>query len=111
MKKIDRAIREIESMDTLANEDRWVNRLHPLVKLWVAFLYIGITVSFPRYDLGGLLVMAVYPVVIFITGEISFLDGVRRLAAVLPLVCVMGIFNPFFDRETMFEIGGVALSS
>lgn len=110
MKKISRAIREIESMDTLANEDRWVNRLHPLAKLWVTFLYIGITVSFSRYNLSGLLLMAVYPVIIFIVGEISFLDGVRRLAAVLPFVCVIGVFNPFFDTETAFEIGGAAVS-
>lgn len=110
MKKISRAIREIQLMDTLANENRWVNRIHPLVKLWVTFLYIGITVSFPKYNLSGLLAMAVYPVIMFITGEFSFLNGVRRLAAVLPLVCIAGVFNPFFDRETAFRIGTVAIS-
>lgn len=110
MKKISRAIREIQMIDTMANADQWVNRLHPLVKLWVTVIYIGVTVSFPKYNLGGLLAMAVYPVIIFIAGGLRFFDGVRRVAVVLPFVCIIGIFNPFFDRKTAFEIGGLAVS-
>lgn len=110
MKKINRAIHEILLIDTMAHDDQWVNRLHPLIKLWVTFIYIGITVSFPKYNLGGLLVMAVYPVIIFIAGDLSFFDGLRRLTVVLPFVCIIGIFNPFFDKETAYEIGGLAVS-
>ena len=110
MSKINQAIYEIRSLDTLANENRWVNRLHPLVKLWVTILYIGITVSFPKYNLSGLLVMAVYPVILFVVGEISFKDSVRRLWLVLPLVCVVGIFNPLFDKDTVAYFGSLAVS-
>lgn len=110
MSKMNRAIYEIQSLDALANENRWVNRLHPLVKLCVTILYIGITVSFPKYNLSSLLVMAVYPVILFVTGDISFREGIRRLRIVLPLVCVVGIFNPFFDRKIMMQVGKVNIS-
>ena len=110
MNKMKRAIYEIQSLDALANENRWVNRLHPLVKLCVTILYIGITVSFPKYNLSSLLVMAVYPIILFVTGDISFWEGIRRLRVVLPLVCVVGIFNPFFDREIMIQVGNVNIS-
>lgn len=110
MSKINQAIYEIQSLDTLANENRWVNRLHPLVKLCVTILYIGITVSFPKYNLSGLLAMTVYPVILFVVGEISFGDGVRRLRLVLPVVCAVGIFNPFFDRNIVTHFGRIAVS-
>lgn len=110
MSKINQAIYEIQSLDTLASEKRWVNRLHPLVKLCVTILYIGITVSFPKYNLSGLLAMAVYPVILFVVGEISFREGIRRLRLVLPVVCVVGIFNPFFDRSIVTHFGTIAVS-
>lgn len=110
MSKINRAIYEIQSLDALANEKRWVNALHPLVKLCITILYIGITVSFPKYNLSGLLVMAVYPVILFITGEISFWEGLRRLRIVLPLACIVGVFNPLFDREIVMQLGNLAVS-
>ena len=110
MSKIGRAIHEIRSLETLANENRWVNRLHPLVKLWVTILYISITISFPKYNLSGLLVMAVYPVILFIVGEISFKDSLRRLWPALPVLCIMGILNPLFDKNIVTHFGGLAVS-
>lgn len=110
MSNLNQAIYEIQSLDALAKENRWVNRLHPLVKLWVTILYIGITVSFPRYNLSGLLVMAVYPVILFVVGEISFKDSLRRLRLVLPLVCVVGLLNPLFDKDIVARFGNLAVS-
>lgn len=107
---MNQAVREIVKLDELAAEDRWVNQIHPLVKLFLTILYIGLVVSFPRYDLAGLATMAVYPVVIFIVGEISFGDALRRLRIVLPLVCVVGIFNPVFDRDIISYMGNIAVS-
>jgi cobalt/nickel transport system permease protein len=110
MSKINQAVRELGRLDELAAEDRWVNQLHPLVKLFLTILYIGLVVSFPAYDLAGLATMAVYPVAVFILGEISFWDALRRLRVVLPLVCIVGILNPFFDREIVSYFGNIAVS-
>ena len=97
-------------MDALAKEVRWVDRIHPLVRLFVTLLFIIMTVSFPKYDLAGVLSMAVYPVILFITLELSFSDAVRRLRIVLPLVLIIGIFNPFLDRTPIGVLFGIPVS-
>ena len=111
MSKIDGAVKEIRRMDEIAARNTWVNCLHPLVKLIVTFFYILATVSLPRYQISGVLLMIVYPAVLFIVGEIAFFDSVKRLRVVLPLVCLMGIFNPFFDRQPVAHVMGIVISS
>lgn len=110
MSKAGSAVYELHTMEQLANQNRWINHLHPLVKLVLTFVYIGITVSFPKYDLAHLLLMGVYPIVLFIVGEISFRDGLRRLRFILPLVCLVGILNPFFDRRVLFFVGRIGVT-
>ena len=111
MRKLEHALFEIHHMDMLAERDQWINKIHPLVKLFITLFYIAITVSFPRYDLAGLIRMGVYPIVIFILGDISFTDGLKRLRIVLPLVCFAGLFNPFFDRQFYMQIGNVVITA
>lgn len=105
MSKINSAIYEIQHMDTIAARDQWVNKIHPLVKLALTLLYIAVVVSFHKYNIIGLIGMVIYPIVIFIVGELSFKDSVKRLRVVLPLVCFVGVFNPFFDRQFFIQIG------
>lgn len=111
MSKINRAIREVRRMTALAEADGWPNRLHPLAKLLVTFLYIAVVVSFTPYNLTGLLGMSVYPVVLFTAGEISFKESLYRMRIVLPLVCCVGLFNPFFDTQVLFLIGQFKVTS
>ena len=54
--------------------------------------------------------MAVYPIILFTISELSFGEALYRLRIVLPVVCVMGIANPFFDRTVIAHIGTVAVS-
>lgn len=111
MSKVGGAVKEIYHMDEIAARDTWVNCLHPLVKLLVTIFYIAVTVSFSRYQMAEVLLMAVYPAVLFIVGEISFSDGVRRMKVILPLVCFVGIFNPIFDRQPVVFIKGFVVTA
>lgn len=111
MSKVGRAIREIYRMDEIAARDTWLNQLHPLVKLLVTIVYIAMTVSFQKYQINKILLMAVYPVVLFIVGEVSFTDSIRRLKLVLPLICFVGILNPFFDRQPVANVKGIIITT
>lgn len=93
-----------------ARQDKLINRMHPLVKLLTTLLAILLMVSVSRYDLAGILRMAVYPAVLFIIGEIPFGRSLKRMRIVLPLVCLIGLFNPFFDREILLTVGGMKIS-
>lgn len=110
MSKIGNAIHEIHYMDSIAERDQWVNRIHPLVKLLLTIIYIATVVSFYKYDVIGLAGMAVYPIAVFILSELSFRDSLKRLRVVLPLVCFIGLFNPFFDRIPV-EILGLRMNA
>lgn len=106
MSKIGEAIHEIHRMDEIACRDQWVNKIHPLVKLFLSVYYIILVVAFDKYDLAGLLGMVIYPIAGFILSELSLWDSIKRLKIVLPLVCIVGLFNPLFDREVLFKAGG-----
>ena len=110
MSKIGDAIYEIHSMDTLASRDQWVNKIHPLVKFIVTITYIVTVVSFHKYDVIGLVGMMVYPIAVFILSDLSFRDSIKRLRVVLPLICLVGILNPFLDRNIVL-IGEMRVSA
>ena len=111
MGKLGNALYEIHHMDEMAAQNQWMNRLHPLVKLLLTIFYLTITVSFPKYSLAGLLCMGIYPIALFILGEIPFWDSLRRLRIVLPFVCLVGLFNPFFERQPILTIGSITITA
>ena len=107
MSKIGSAITEIQRIEDLQRRDQWLNRIHPLVKLACTCFYIACLVSFHAYDILGVLSMGVYPLILFMTGDLSLTACLRRVRIVLPLVCLIGLFNPIFDREPMLLFGVV----
>ena len=111
MNKLETALRDISEMDRLAVKSSPVHGLSPLAKLLVTVAYIIVTVSFSKYQLGGLLIMIVYPLVMFSVSGISIGTCLYKLRIVLPLVVFVGLFNPIFDKAPMFRIGGVVVSS
>ncbi len=109
MSKINKAIYEIQKIDSMSKEDKWVNNIHPLIKLFLTVYYIFLIVSFHKYDMAGLFGMCIYPIFVFVLGDLSFRDALYRLRVVLPIVSIMGIFNPFFDHTVVNHIGDVAV--
>ena len=110
MDKLTSAQAELRDMDTLAAADSPVHRLHPLCKLLVTVLYIAVVVSFPKYDLTGLIVMLLYPVLLFQAAGIPVHLCFYRLRLVLPLVCAVGLVNPFLDHTPMLQLGQVTVT-
>lgn len=110
MSKIGNAARSMGKLDELARRGTWLNRVHPLIKLLITLLYLVLVVSFHAYQLTGILGMAIYPFLLFEIGNLSFKDAVYRLRVVLPIVCFIGILNPFFDREPVLTVFGVTVT-
>lgn len=110
MEKIDHAAVNLREMDELSEQSSPIHALHPLAKLLTTIAYIFFTVSFDKYELSGLIVMLLYPVVLFALSGVPVKTCFYKLRIVLPLVCAVGLFNPFFDRAPMLYIGSVAVS-
>lgn len=111
MSKMSHVLNEIHYIDMLANREQWINRIHPLVKLIVTFIYIGTTMSIHKYNLVGILLMGVYPIIIFTIGELSFVQSLKKIKLILPFICIVGIFNPFFDKIPLFAIGDITITT
>lgn len=110
MAKLDKALMEFQEIDMLSRTDTCLTRRHPIGKLMITILYLFLVVSFPKYNLPGLAGMSIYLMVLFTIGDLSFLDCIHRIRLILPLVCLIGIWNPFFDRETLLQIGTWSVS-
>lgn len=110
MKKIDHAIVEFKEMDEMANRSSPIHELNPTVKLIATIAYIFFVVSFDKYDLNGLIIMVLYPIVMFELSATSIGACFYKLRFVLPIVCAVGLFNPFLDKATLLTIGNVAVS-
>jgi cobalt/nickel transport system permease protein len=108
MSKLGNAIYEINHLDTIAMRDQWVNQIHPLVKLLITIYYIAVVVSFDKYNITGLASMIIYPIAVFILADLSIKDSLKKLWIVLPVVCLIGIWNPLFDK-TPFIIGSFTI--
>ena len=110
MNHISDAIDQLHAVDFEARSDGWLQRLHPLTKLVVTIAFLVVLVSFPKYQMAGVLLMAVYPIVLCILGGVSVSLMWRRTWAVLLLVCFVGLFNPFFDHTPLIKIGGFTIT-
>lgn len=107
---IDSAFLDLGRLDRLAAQDTPVHRLDPRAKLLTTLVFLVCVVSFPKYEITGLLPFFLYPVVLLSLGRLpaGFLAG--RLAAVAPLAVLVGIFNPILDREIRLRLGPVGVS-
>ena len=110
MNKMQKALAELAEMDELAARASPIHSLHPAAKLISTAAYILVTLSFGKYDLSGLAPMVLWPVVLFQVGGIRVRSCFYRLRIVLPLVLVVGLFNPLFDRTVLLRVGGLAVS-
>ena len=110
MEKLTNAQWELRQMDDLAAADSPIHRLNSLCKLLVTVFYIVTVVSYPKYDLSGLMVMVLYPVVLFQAAGIPVSLCFRKLRIVLPLVCAVGLVNPFLDHTPLIRLGTLTVT-
>ena len=110
MEKLDSAQLELQEMDALAALNSPVHRLNPLCKLLVTVFYIAVVVSFPKYSLSALVVMVLSPVLLFQAAGIPMGLCFHKLRIVLPLVCAVGLVNPFLDHTPLMRLGSVVIT-
>ncbi|MBR4158221.1 MAG: cobalt ECF transporter T component CbiQ [Oscillospiraceae bacterium] len=110
MNKMQKAIQELAEMDELAARSSPIHALHPAAKLIATVAYILFTLSFGKYDLSGLVPMALWPILLFQISGIEVKSCFYKLRIVLPLVMAVGLFNPFFDRAILLRVGPLAVS-
>ena len=107
MNKAEKACEELKAMDELAAMDSPIHSMPPLAKLLLTVFYIFVTVSFNKYDITGLFFMLLFPVFAYQLAGIAVHTCFHKLRIVMPLVCAVGLFNPFFDKQILIVVGNI----
>lgn len=105
MDKLGQALAALHDADREAGRRSRSDPIHAVARLAVCLGFVGVTVSFGKYDLPGTLGMALYPVLAFIWEEVSLKRAFRRLRYLFGILLLVGVANPFFDRTPLFRLG------
>ena len=110
MGTIDTRFFDIGRLDHLAQLHTPIHRLDPRAKVLTTVAFLVAVVSFPKYEISALLPFFLYPVVLATVGHLPVGFVIRKVVAVAPFAVMVGIFNPFLDREILVHLGPVAVS-
>ena len=110
MSAVAAGLATLDRLDRLSRQQTAVHRIDPRAKVLATAVYIVCVVSFGRYEVFPLLPFVVFPVVMAAEGNVPFGFLGRVLLAVSPFAIVIGVFNPWFDRDAVVWIGDLAVS-
>lgn len=105
MNKSDKAIKEINSIYELNEINSSIRKLSPIVKLIITILYLLMVISINKYDLQGMIVLIVYPAIMYSMARIKMSTCLYKLRYILPIIMMVGIFNPLLDKEVIEAYG------
>lgn len=108
--RIERALCALDDMERAAQGQSPLHALDARAKTAAALLYIVTMLSVPLTRLSDLLLYALFPIAGSAAGGMSYGAVFRRSLIVLPFAAMVGIFNPIYDREAMFDVGGVIVT-
>jgi cobalt/nickel transport system permease protein len=108
--RLETAFYDLGRLDLLAEKDSPIHRLDPRAKVVTALLFIVYVVSFDKYEISRLLPFFLFPAFLIGVADLPFLYLLRKLAIISPFVLVIGIFNPFLDREIILHLGPLQIS-
>lgn len=107
MLAIDGSLLDFKRLDLLAMQESAVHRLDPRAKVLTTLVFTVCVVSFGRYEIAALLPFLLYPMVLLILADLPAGYIVRKVMVVLPFAVMVGLFNPFFDRQVLLQLGSV----
>ena len=101
---------EVGRMDELGRQDTPAHRIDARAKAVTTILFIVFVMSFSCYEVSSLMPFFLYPLTLLSLGRIPAGFLFRKILVAAPVALVIGMFNPFFDREPAAWIGSFAIS-
>lgn len=97
-------------LDMLAYRDTAIHRLDPRAKLVATLAFVVAVVSFPKYEISGLLPFLLFPVALFSLGDIPVGFVLKKVLVASVFAVCIGMFNPLLDREPVLAVLGMQVS-
>lgn len=106
----DNAYFNLGYLDTLSYQDTVIHRLDPRTKLLATLAFIVTIISFPKYEITGLLPFLLFPVLIFSFSDVPVKFILKKVLLVSSFAVFIGIFNPLLDRQIITSFFGLSVS-
>jgi cobalt/nickel transport system permease protein len=97
-------------MDELSGMDTPLHRLDARAKAVVTLAFIGVVMSFGRYEVSALTPFVAYPLGLVAVGRLPFGYLARKAVLAAPFALAAGMFNPLLDRHPAAAIGPFAVA-
>jgi len=110
MADLSARVHELRALENLSAKQTIIHRLHPLVKILSAFIYIVAVASFGRYDFLRLIPYLFYPFIMMALAGLPYKVLLLRVAIALPFCLFAGLSNVIFERATALTINGIEIS-
>ena len=110
MSTVEQLASNFRRLDQFARADTAIHRLDARAKVVVTLAFVVTVASFDRYAVSALLPLFIFPIVLAALGRLPTGYLVKNLALAIPFALTIGLFNPVFDREIVFQLGSLALS-
>lgn len=111
MSKLEKALYELNLMERASEQPGFLHSVDPRAKLGVTFVYLVTLLSLPLGNLSGLILFGVYPVLLSAMAGVGYGRFFIRSLVVLPFILFIGIFNPIVDRQIVFYVGNLGITS
>ncbi|MDR1931959.1 MAG: energy-coupling factor transporter transmembrane protein EcfT [Spirochaetales bacterium] len=110
MANLYQAAAGMDRLERLSLGDSPVHRLHPLAKLLTTIAYMGVVISFPPYNISGLIAFLAYPFLLAPASGTPLRPLAGRLACALPFSFMAAVSNLFLIHGAAFTLGGFTVS-
>jgi cobalt/nickel transport system permease protein len=100
----------LDALDALSYQDSWIHRLDPRTKVLAALGFVVTVVSFPKYEIAGLLPLFLFPAVILRAAKIPVWLILKRVLIVSIFAVFVGLFNPLLDRHLETHVLGIPIT-
>jgi cobalt/nickel transport system permease protein len=110
MGALENSLFNIGYLETLSQQATPIHRLDPRVKLLTTLGFIVAVVSFPKYAVLGLMPFILYPVALIALGHLPASYLGKKILIAAPFAFFIGVFNPLLDRQTLVQLGPLAIS-
>jgi len=110
MYSIDSAVLDLKYLDLMAKGNSTIHRLDARAKVLVTLIFILCVVSHNRYELTALFPFFIFPFVMIPLAGLPPRFIIKKIILICPVVLVVGIFNPLFDREILLQLGTLGIS-
>lgn len=107
---LDRRSFDLGRTDRLAGQDTPIHRLDPRAKLLVTVLFAVTVVSYDKYALAAMMPLALFPMAVLAQGHIPVAYLLKKVAIVSPFAVLLGLANPFLDREVVLTLFGLPVT-